>query len=85
MKWRWLLPKYWLIGLVRLYQRSVPRNRRGHCRFVPTCSAYAVEALQRYGVIVGLALATWRVLRCNPLCPGGYDPVPERLFKRKRK
>ena len=85
MKWRWLLPKYWLIGLVRLYQRAVPRSQRGHCRFVPTCSAYAVEALQRYGVIVGLALALWRLLRCNPLCHGGYDPVPEDLFKRKKK
>ena len=85
MKWRWLLPSTWLIGLVRLYQKSVPRNHRGNCRFVPTCSAYAVEALQRYGAIVGLGLAVWRVLRCNPLCPGGYDPVPEHLFRRKKK
>lgn len=85
MKWHWLLPKTWLIALVRLYQRCVPPRYRGHCRFVPTCSAYAVEALQRYGVIVGLGLALWRLLRCNPLCHGGYDPVPEKLFKRKKK
>ena len=85
MKWRWLLPSTWLIGLVRLYQRSVPRQHRGHCRFQPTCSAYAIEALRRYGLIVGFALALWRLLRCNPLFRGGYDPVPEHLFRRKKK
>ena len=85
MKWRWLLPKYWFIGLVRLYQRSVPPQHRGHCRFSPTCSAYAVEAFRRYGAIVGLGLTVWRLLRCHPLCPGGYDPVPEHLFQRKKK
>ena len=84
MKTRWYLPKTWFIALVRLYQRSVPRNHRGACRFTPTCSAYAVEALQRYGAIVGLGLAIWRVLRCNPFCRGGYDPVPEKLFNRKK-
>lgn len=83
--WQWLLPKYWFIGLIRLYQRCVPHSMRGHCRFVPTCSAYAVEALRRYGLIVGLGLAVWRLLRCNPFCHGGYDPVPEDLFKRKKK
>ena len=85
MSWRWLLPKTWFIALVRLYQRSVPPQHRGHCRFSPTCSAYAVEAFQRYGAIVGLGLTVWRLLRCNPLCHGGYDPVPEHLFKRKKK
>ena len=85
MNWRWLLPSRWLIGLIRLYQRWTPGKYRGCCRFVPTCSAYAVEALQRYGLIVGSGLAVWRLLRCNPLCHGGYDPVPERLFKRKKK
>ncbi len=84
MKTPWYLPKTWLIGLIRLYQRCVPRTHRGACRFAPTCSAYAVEALQRYGLIVGTALAVWRILRCNPLCRGGYDPVPEQLFKRKK-
>ena len=84
MKTPWYLPKTWLIGLIRLYQRCVPRTHRGACRFAPNCSAYAVEALQRYGLIVGTALAVWRILRCNPLCRGGYDPVPEQLFKRKK-
>ena len=84
MKARWYLPKNWLIGLLRLYQRSVPRNHRGACRFTPTCSAYAVEALERHGAVIGLALAIWRVLRCNPFCRGGYDPVPEKLFGKKK-
>ena len=84
MKTRWWLPKTWFIGLIRLYQRCVPRSMRGACRFQPTCSAYAVEALQRYGLIVGLGLAVWRILRCNPLCRGGYDPVPDNLFKKKK-
>ena len=84
-QWKWLLPKYWLIGLIRLYQKGTPASLRGNCRFVPTCSAYAAEALRRYGAIVGLALAAWRILRCNPFCHGGYDPVPEDLFRRKKK
>jgi putative membrane protein insertion efficiency factor len=48
------------------------------CRYEPTCSHYAEQAIRRYGVVRGLALATWRVLRCNPWSRGGYDPVPER-------
>ena len=80
---KWYLPSTWLIGLVRLYQRSVPRQHRGACRFSPTCSAYAIEAIQKHGAFFGTALAVWRVLRCNPFCRGGYDPVPEKLFSRK--
>lgn len=85
MKTRWYLPRTWLIGLIRVYQRCVPHSLRGACRFTPTCSAYAVEALQRHGLIVGTALAVWRILRCNPFCRGGYDPVPEHVFRNKRK
>ena len=80
---KWYLPSTWLIGLVRLYQRSVPRQHRGACRFTPTCSAYAIEAIQKHGALFGTALAVWRVLRCNPFCHGGYDPVPEKFFSRK--
>ena len=70
-----------LVSLVLLpvvvYRRVIsPMKRAPSCRFLPTCSEYAMEAVQSRGVVVGSALATWRVLRCNPLCRGGYDPVP---------
>jgi putative membrane protein insertion efficiency factor len=64
-------------GLVRAYQRWIsPLKRVPTCRFAPTCSAYAAEAIARRGAVVGLALAIGRVLRCNPLFAGGFDPVP---------
>jgi putative membrane protein insertion efficiency factor len=53
------------------------------CRFQPTCSQYAIEALQKRGVFVGICLSVWRIIRCNPFCRGGYDPVPERGFRRQ--
>jgi uncharacterized protein len=62
---------------VVVYRRVIsPMKRAPSCRFLPTCSEYATEAVKTRGVVVGGALATWRVLRCNPLCHGGYDPVP---------
>jgi len=68
----------WLVLLpVVLYRRVLsPLKRTPTCRFLPTCSEYALEAVRERGVVVGGALATWRVLRCNPLFRGGYDPVP---------
>lgn len=66
-----------LVWLVRLYQR-LSRRFPPVCRFRPTCSEYMVQALQTHGVIKGLLLGIWRILRCNPLCAGGYDPVPPR-------
>jgi len=63
------------VACVRLYQRSLSRFFGGQCKFVPTCSQYCVEAVIRKGVFRGLALGAWRICRCNPLCPGGYDPV----------
>jgi len=65
-----------LVWLVRLYQATVSPLLGPCCRYAPSCSAYAVEALQKHGVWRGLALAAWRVLRCHPLAKGGYDPVP---------
>lgn len=79
-KWR---PRRLLIGLVRWYQRVVSPHKTPCCRFTPTCSVYAIEALEKHGAFFGTLLAVWRVLRCNPLCKGGYDPVPERLFRKK--
>lgn len=63
---------------IRFYQRWLsPLKPAPTCRFAPTCSAYAAEAIARRGTIVGLGLALWRLVRCNPLCRGGLDPVPE--------
>ena len=64
------------ILLIRLYQRLIPTHYRGACRYTPTCSAFACEAIERHGVAAGLYLATRRVLRCHPLGSSGYDPVP---------
>ena len=70
MRWIVLLP-------VMFYRRVLsPMKRTPSCRYLPTCSEYAIEAVQRRGAIVGTGLAVWRVLRCNPLFHAGYDPVP---------
>jgi putative membrane protein insertion efficiency factor len=70
------LPCRGLIGLVRGYRFFLKPWLGNACRFEPTCSAYALEALQRHGALRGTALAGWRVLRCQPWCDGGCDPVP---------
>jgi len=67
-----------LVGLVRLYQATVSPLLGPRCRYAPSCSAYAVEALRTHGVWRGLALGAWRILRCHPWAEGGYDPVPPR-------
>ncbi|MHB8684236.1 MAG: membrane protein insertion efficiency factor YidD [Dehalococcoidia bacterium] len=66
------------LALIRFYQHQVSPGRPPACRFEPTCSSYAYEAIDTRGLLVGVTLAFWRVLRCNPLNDGGYDPVPER-------
>ena len=77
--------KYLCIHLIRFYQVYIsPLKRNPCCRFTPTCSAYAIEAFQEWGFFAGFGLTVWRVLRCNPFCRGGYDPVPQRK-KRKGK
>lgn len=68
--------KHVLIVIVRFYQRHISPLLPPSCRFQPTCSQYAVEAIQKHGALKGGALAFWRILRCNPFCKGGYDPVP---------
>ena len=66
-----------LIGLIKLYKKFIsPMKRTPSCRFIPTCSQYALEALQKYGPIKGSYLAVRRILRCNHFHKGGYDPVP---------
>ena len=54
------------------------------CRFTPTCSQYAVEAVRKWGIIIGTALALFRLIRCNPFSKGGYDPVPSSFFGKER-
>lgn len=70
----------WLVLLpVHVYRVALSPLKRGpSCRFLPTCSEYAIDAVKQRGIVVGAALAMWRILRCNPLCRGGFDPVPAR-------
>ncbi|MFI3206581.1 MAG: membrane protein insertion efficiency factor YidD [Clostridia bacterium] len=65
------------IFLVKFYKKYIsPRKRYPTCRFIPTCSSYALTALEEYGALKGGLMSLWRILRCNPFCKGGYDPVP---------
>ncbi len=73
--------KYIFIYLIRLYKRWISPLKPPSCRFTPTCSAYALEAFQTRGVIVGFILTVYRILRCNPFGRGGYDPVPKKGFR----
>lgn len=70
-------PRWLLLALIRFYQatlsRTLPPNT---CRFYPSCSHYGYQAVYKYGLFKGGWMAAWRVLRCNPFNPGGYDPVP---------
>jgi putative membrane protein insertion efficiency factor len=66
-----------LILLIKGYQATLSRVLRPAGRFVPTCSEYMIECLEKKGVLRGLLKGTWRLLRCNPLFPGGYDPVEQ--------
>jgi len=69
------LPGEILIFVVRIYQVTLSPFLGAQCRFVPTCSAYFVEAVRAHGALRGGFMGLWRILRCNPLSPGGYDPV----------
>jgi putative membrane protein insertion efficiency factor len=76
LNWR-TLPRWPLLAVIRLYQltfsRLIPSDT---CRFTPTCSHYGYQAVFKYGLWKGGRLAVWRLLRCQPFSPGGYDPVP---------
>ena len=70
-----------VLAPVRAYQRLISPALPRRCKYHPTCSAYAVQAVERYGILRGSVLAAWRLLRCNPFSHGGYDPVSaQRLF-----
>lgn len=70
------------MALIRFYRKYLSGLKAAPtCRFCPTCSAYALEAFEKRGFFAGLALTLWRILRCSPLSPAGFDPVPEHGFK----
>lgn len=71
-----------LLAPLRLYRRLISPNLAPRCKYYPTCSAYAEQAVSELGIIRGTLLAGWRLLRCNPLSRGGIDPLSERRFFR---
>ncbi|MBI4778956.1 membrane protein insertion efficiency factor YidD [Candidatus Falkowbacteria bacterium] len=76
-------PRYITVKILKIYQKTISFDHgifkflypQGFCRFYPTCSNYAVEAIEKYGLIKGGIKAVWRVLRCNPFNSGGFDPL----------
>lgn len=72
--------KIFCMRAILFYQKRLSRHT---CLYRPTCSQYTLECINNHGVIVGILLGCWRILRCNPLSKGGYDPAPERYFKKR--
>lgn len=74
-----MILKNLLISLIKFYKKNIsPLKKMSSCRFNPTCSSYAIEAIEKYGVIKGSFLSIKRILRCHPFNRGGYDPVPKK-------
>jgi putative membrane protein insertion efficiency factor len=66
-----------IIGLIKFYRKYISGMKTTPtCKFIPTCSEYGIEAIEKYGALKGGLLTIWRILRCNPFSKGGYDPVP---------
>jgi len=74
--------KKFFLWLIRMYQKHISSRTPPRCRFYPTCSNYAYTAIERFGAFRGTLMGIWRILRCNPFNPGGYDPVPEKKSKK---
>ncbi|MBR4910707.1 MAG: membrane protein insertion efficiency factor YidD [Clostridia bacterium] len=72
-----------LTGIIKLYRKLISPLKLPSCRFTPTCSQYAIEAIEVHGAFKGSFLAIRRILRCNPFCKGGYDPVPPKKTKNR--
>lgn len=73
--WNW--PRLGMLALIRFYQMTIAKGMPPNtCRYYPSCSHYGYQAVYKFGVLRGGVMAIWRVLRCNPFNPGGYDPVP---------
>lgn len=64
-----------LLLLINFYKKAISPNTPSRCKYYPTCSAYAYEAIEKYGAVKGSGMAAWRILRCNPFSKGGVDPV----------
>ncbi|MCM1528767.1 MAG: membrane protein insertion efficiency factor YidD [Alistipes sp.] len=77
--------KYLFMALIRFYRKFISPLTSAKCKYYPTCSCYALDALEKHGALGGSALAIWRILRCNPWSKGGIDPVPERFTFKVRK
>lgn len=70
--------KFLMMSLIRFYMKFISPLKKPCCRFIPTCSEYALEAVDRFGAFRGGFMAFCRILKCNPFCKGGYDPVPRK-------
>ena len=70
-----------LLAMIRFYRSAVSPHTPSSCKYIPTCSQYGLEAIERFGAFKGGFLTLWRILRCNPWSRGGYDPVPEKKEK----
>lgn len=71
--------KYILIFFIKIYKKIISPIKKPCCRFYPTCSQYALDAIRIHGALKGSYLSIKRILRCNPFCPGGADPVPPKI------
>ena len=70
-----MIMKKMLIKIIRFYRKSISPMTSPKCRYIPTCSQYAIEAIEKYGALKGGLMSVWRILRCNPFSKGGFDPV----------
>lgn len=68
-----------LLSLIVFYKKCISPGLMSRCKYYPSCSSYAYDAVEKHGAIKGILLSLWRILRCNPFSKGGYDPVPEIL------
>ena len=73
-----------LLWLIQFYRSAISPRKPAMSKYIPTCSQYGLEAIERFGAFKGGLLTLWRILRCNPWSQGGYDPVPEKKDKRKK-
>ena len=73
-----------LLWLIRFYREAISPRTPAMCKYIPTCSQYGLEAIERFGALKGGLMTIWRILRCNPWSRGGYDPVPEKKEKKNK-